>query len=104
MLLVMVVSRLLGGEGPALSDNVSCPVISLCTTFVSFGINVVGVGLVINKFTQPKPKILMSQTAVMKQRDGVIVIQARYISAHGHLFTNVTAKMSTYINRSRNCI
>ena len=99
MLLLGAVSRLLGGEGPQLQEGPCCPVVSLVTTFVCFAVNVFGVGLVINKFTQPKTKLLVSRTAILKQRDGAFVLQTRYLSAYGHGLTNVTAKISSYVHR-----
>lgn len=92
-------SRLLGGEGPALRGGDTCSVVSLLATFMSFIVNVFGVGLVINKFTQSRPKIKISDVGIIKQRDGTFVFQTRYISLNGHLLTNCTAKMSSYIKR-----
>lgn len=99
VLLLGTVSRLLGGEGPQLLDGPCCPAVALVTTTVCFVVNVFGVGLVINKFTQPKTKLLVSRTAVLKQRDGAFVLQARYLSAYGHALTNATAKISSYVHR-----
>lgn len=67
-------------------------------TLAAFLINVLGIGLVVNKMTQPQPKLVVSRNAVVKMRNGILMFQCRNISPHGHYVTDLSVKMVSFIN------
>ena len=52
----------------------------------------------VNKMTQPQPKLAVSQNAVVKMRNGILMLQCRNVSPHGHYVTDLSVKMVSFIN------
>lgn len=47
--------------------------------------------------TQPKPELQMSDNAIIKMRNGLLLFQVRFISPHGHYFTDMSVKMVSFM-------
>lgn len=59
----------------------------------------VGIGLVVQKMTSPRPALSIANVGCLKVRDNQLLFQTRFISPHGHSITNVTLHMVSFINK-----
>ncbi len=92
-----LLTSLFGGAGPGWSEDATCSIISLSLSISSFLVNIFAIGMLVNKMTRPDPKIEISTKLVLKTRDGIPIIQFRYMSGHGNRLTNLKAFMFAYV-------
>jgi hypothetical protein len=93
---LLIVSMILGGNGPDIKEAGCCPALSLGCTLLAFVTDVFVVAILISKLQQGKPRLLFSDTCVVKLRDGTLVLQFRYMSPFGHFMTNIRFSCSVY--------
>ena len=87
----------IGGNPPDMAESGVCPYISVLMTLSAFLINVMGIGLMVNKMTQPSPKLNLSDKAIVKMRNGLLILQARCVSPYGHYVTDLQVKMVSFL-------
>jgi hypothetical protein len=54
----------------------------------------------VNKMTQPRPELLLASSAVLKLRNGLLLLQWRYISPQGHYFTDIQVKIISFLEKT----
>jgi hypothetical protein len=95
--------RYTGGQedGPVLPILVDVlPVVLIFTA------HVVGTAIVLhflnksmNQGGKQRPEIVMANKMILRQRDGVCVLQSRYVSAQGHDLLDVSVTMNAFVAR-----
>lgn len=87
--LLLVCSMILGGNGPSMSEDGVCPVISFAITIFAFASDVIVISLFINKLTSPQAKVVLSDKCVVKRRNGQLLLQTRFMSMYGHGISDI---------------
>lgn len=92
-----LLTSLFGGMGPLWNEDVTCAITYMIVSMSSFLINIFAISMLVSKMTQPDPEAVLSSNAIIKTRNGVPVFQVRHVSAHGHLLTNVSIRMYSFL-------
>lgn len=93
---VGLLTSLFGGMGPLWNETTTCAITYMIVSMSSFLINIFAISTLVNKITQPEPKLAISSTAVIKTRDGVPVFQVRYASRNGNRLSDISVRMCSY--------